>query len=389
MKSPLIIIGTGIAAYTLAREFRKLDTTSPLMLISEDDGASYPKPMLSNALTKNKTAEDIVMFDAEAMAEKLNAEIKTNTQVKSINTSEQSLMLSDGSQCHYSQLVLAVGANPITLPMKGDAADELLSINNLSDYSAFREQLEGAKKVAIIGPGLIGCEFANDLLNAGIKVSIIGPSEYPMNNLLPKQVGEALKLELTSIGAQWHLETAVESVNKSETGEGYQLALGNGEIVEADLVLSVIGLRANIELAKQTGLELNRGIVTDRSLQTSVEKVYALGDCAEVAGHNLLYIAPIMAGAKALAKTLAGTRTQVTYPAMPVAIKTPCYPLLVAAPARQAQGEWHVQTSESGFGLKALFKDENEHLLGFVLSGDMLNEKRDLTAQLADVLGAE
>jgi rubredoxin-NAD+ reductase len=157
---PIIIIGTGMAAYSLAREFRKLDKTIPLTLISSDDGRSYPKPMLSNALSKGKTAEQVAMFDAAAMAKTLNAEIIIDSVVEQLNPQSHSLIMEDGSQYYYEKLVLAVGATPITIPIKGDAAGEVLSINNLLDYTIFRERLANAKHVALIGPGLIGCEFA-------------------------------------------------------------------------------------------------------------------------------------------------------------------------------------------------------------------------------------
>lgn len=382
---PVIIIGTGIAGYTLAREFRKLDTESPLLLISADDGASYPKPMLSNALTKGKTPEQLAMFSAEAMSEKLDAQILSFTKVVEIDESHHTITTSRGEKLSYSQLVLALGANAVRIPMDGDAVDDVLSVNDLTDYSVFRDKLLTAKHVAIIGPGLIGCEFANDLLNTGSEVSIIGPSSYPIQNLLPPVVGEQLAENLTKLGANWQLNTTTKSINKN-ADNSYQLELTNGEIIHADVVLSAVGLRAHTDLAKQTGLTVNRGIVTDIMLKTSADDIYAIGDCAEVAGHNLLFIAPITAAAKSLALTLSGSPTSVSYPAMPVTIKTPCYPLVVAPPTPGLEGEWHYEPIESGFGLRALFKDDQGDLLGFVLSGDAVGEKRVYGEQLADIL---
>ena len=140
---PVIIIGTGIAAYTLAREFRKLDSESQLILISADDGRSYPKPMLSNALTKNKTADEIALFSPEEMAEKLNAEILIFTEVISIEPLSHTLLLTNKEgrgTLSYKQLILALGAHPIQLSIEGNAKDELLSINDLTDYTTFRKR---------------------------------------------------------------------------------------------------------------------------------------------------------------------------------------------------------------------------------------------------------
>ena len=211
---PIIIIGTGMAGYSLAREFRKLDQTAPLTLISSDDGRSYPKPMLSNALAKGKTADQIAMFDAEAMAKTLGAEILTHRTVVKIEPKIQALGLDDGSQQKYSKLILALGASPIVIPIGGDAAEDVLSINDLMDYTVFRERLAGANHVALIGPGLIGCEFANDLVaSSDVRVSIIGPDLLPMSNVLPKPVAEQLHHKLSESGVEWHLGSTTESIN--------------------------------------------------------------------------------------------------------------------------------------------------------------------------------
>tara|TARA_R110002049_G_scaffold62592_4_gene167052 strand:+ start:2854 stop:4026 length:1173 start_codon:yes stop_codon:yes gene_type:complete len=387
---PIIIIGSGFAGYTLAREFRKLDSTSPLIIITSDDGRSYPKPMLSNALSKGKTADQLSLSSAEAMEKTLNATVITDSVVEHIDPQQQTVTISNASPLHYKQLVLALGATPIRNVLDGNATNNVLSINNLSDYSTFRKQLVDAKHVTIIGPGLIGCEFANDLINSGITVSVIGPSKLPMDTLLPAPIASELKATLSKAGVDWYLESTVIAINHATSSDlnmdGYQLSLSNGDLIHADIVISAIGLRPDIELANAMGITVNRGIVTDEYLQTNQPNIYALGDCAEVTGHNLLYIAPILAAAKALAKTLSGLTTAVKYPAMPVAIKTPDYPLVVAAPALVETGSWQFESAPSGFGIKGVFTNDNNALLGFVLSGDMVSEKQALTKQLPDII---
>lgn len=384
---PIIIIGSGFAGYTLAREFRKLDSTSPLIIITSDDGRSYPKPMLSNALSKGKTAEQLALSSSEAMAKTLNITILNNSIVSDIDPQLQTVTITNAAPLHYKQLVLALGATPIRNVLQGNATDDVLPINNLNDYTKFREQLVNANHVAIIGPGLIGCEFANDLINTGIAVSVIGPSKLPMDGLLPEPIATELKTTLSNAGVDWHFQSTVTTINHTTTDtNAYELILSNGNSIQADVVISAIGLCPNIELAKTIGIAVKRGIVTDEYLQTSQRNIYALGDCAEVAGHNLLFIAPILAAAKALAKTLSGQTTAVKYPAMPVAIKTPNYPLIVATPALLATGSWQFESASSGFGIKATFTNESAALLGFVLSGDMVSEKQVLTKLLPDIL---
>lgn len=375
-----------MAGYTLAREFRKLDQTTPLTLISSDDGSSYPKPMLSNALHKNKTAQQIVMFDAQTMAKKLDAKIITNKTVKHIDSQSHFLILDDLSQHSYNKLILAVGASPASLSIEGDANKEVLSINNLQDYAIFREKLDYAKHVALIGPGLIGCEFANDLItNRDVQVSVIGPNLLPMDNLLPVPLALELQKHLSNAGVEWYLGATTKSL--SYNNDGYDLQLSTQVSIQPDLVVSAIGLKPNISLASKAGLTVDHGIVTDQFLQTSNDDIYAIGDCAEVVGYNLLFVAPILAGAKSLAKTLTGELTPVQYPTFPVVVKTPLYPLIIALPNNQSDGEWHIETASSGLGAKALLVNKNNGaLLGYVLSGDSVTYKQQLTEQLPKLL---
>jgi rubredoxin-NAD+ reductase len=205
-----------------------------------------------------------------------------------------------------------------------------------------------------------------------------------MDSVLPEPVAKELQQHLTDAGVEWHLGATTKAINYA--GDGFDLALSNGTIIKADLVVSAVGLRSNIKLASQAGLEVHRGVVTDAFLQTVDDDIYALGDCAEVVGHNLLFIAPLLVAAKALAKTLAGERTKVHYPAMPVAVKTPLYPLVIASPARELKGDWVFEKAASGFGIKGLFVGSDETLLGFVLSGDCVKEKQILAKQLPDIL---
>ena len=151
----ITIIGSGLAGYTLAREIRKLDKEIPIRIITADNGVFYSKPMLSNALAKNQTAAQLAMNTAVEMAEKNNLQIVNNCHVEKIDSNNKNIITSEGNY-EYSNLVIATGANPIRIPVAGDGADDILSVNSLDDYATFREQLGSKKSVAILGAGLIG-----------------------------------------------------------------------------------------------------------------------------------------------------------------------------------------------------------------------------------------
>lgn len=381
----IVIIGTGIAGYTVAREFRRRDEETELLLISRDDGHSYSKPMLSNALTKNKTADELVMGNPEKMAGDLKAEIWNNTQVINIDAQEHSLDVERNGQIEtvsYDRLVLANGANTINAPIEGDAADRVLSINDLEDYRAFREQLEKGKRIVIIGAGMIGCEFANDLSTVDAQVSIVNLSSHALALMIPEAAAKLLQEKLSALGVNWHFSNSVTHVEKE--GEALRVTLKDGTQLSCDLVLSAIGLRPNLSLAESAGLETERGIKVNRFLQTSDKDIYALGDCAQVEDLTLPFIMPLMTSARALAATLADEETSVRYPAMPVALKTPCCPTVVCPAPRKMEGEWETEINDQG--LCALFKDDKGTIHGFTLMGERTSEKTALAKQVPDWL---
>jgi len=379
---PLVIIGTGLAGYNLAREWRKLDPDTHLLMLTQDDGAFYSKPMLSNALTRGKTAAELPMGSAEKMMADLSALILTHTSVTAIDNQNKTLTLKTGETRTYSNLVLALGATAIIFPMQGDAVDEVFTVNDLNSYAAFRQAITGKRHITILGPGLIGCEFANDLLNAGYQVSLVGPGTQPLSRLLPPAASSAIQSALTNEGINWQLGTACRAIDHHQ--DRLRLTLENGEQLDSDVVLSAVGLRPNCELAKMAGIDVNRAIVVDRYLQTSLEDIYALGDCAEVEGLVLPYVLPLMNSARALAKTLLGEKTAVSYPAMPVVVKTPAHPVVVSTPDTDQKGEWRID--ENSDGVMACFYADDERLLGFALTGGRVSEKQRLSKLLPVVL---
>lgn len=381
--APVVIVGSGLGGFTVAREFRKLDKTTPLVVLSRDHAGFYSKPMLSNALAGNKSAAALVMKPADTMALETNASVRANVHVARIDTTAQTVELDGGEVLIYRDLVLALGADALRLPLEGDAADAVLSVNDLDDYARFADRLVGVKTVAILGGGLIGCEFANDLLHRGITATVIDLADRPLSRLLPEAASALLRQRLEAAGVRFRFNVAASAVHRADAG--FELLLSDGSRVTADLVLSAIGLRPRTALAHAAGIEVNRGIVTNRALATSAPHVFAVGDCAEVVGHNLPYVMPLMQQARALAATLAGTPTPVVYPAMPVMVKTPACPTVVCPPPMAAAGEWRVSRTEDG--CDARFVGPDGSLLGFALLGTATAQKQALAAQVKGLLG--
>ena len=378
---PVIVVGTGLAGYNFAREYRKLNTTTPLIMITSDDGRMYYKPAISTGYHTNKSPDQLATATAEEMALELKAEIQTFTSIKSIDEHNQLIETSNGN-LNYEKLVLATGARCIELPIAGDGLESIYSINNLMDYSAFRQAMEGKKHVLIIGGGLIGSEYANDLIQSGYEVTVVDPLPSVLSTLMPKAASDSVKNALANAGVQFHFETVVEKIENQATG--VKATLASGKEVEADIVLSAVGVRPDLTLAKTAGLQTNRGIITDRSLKTSASNIYALGDCAEVDTHLLFYVAPLVEGAKKLASTINGEEQQVYYGTMPVIIKTTLFPVTVSPPPK-TDGQWHIDI-ESSTGVKALFKTPEGELVGYALTGDCTKFRDELNMSLRPIM---
>ncbi len=378
--SGLVIIGSGLAGYMVAKEWRKHDTATPLTIITQGNGDFYSKPLLSTALTQKRTPEVLPTSSAIQMAEQLNAKIITQTHVNAIQPDNKTIIYND-EKLTYDMLVLAVGADTIKPAIMGNAADKLISVNSLEEYSVFRNKLHPDARITILGAGLVGCEFANDLANVGHPVDVVALCPYPLDRLVTPEMGEVIRASLEQSGVNWHLSQSVERVDQDD--DSFVLTLNNGEHLKSDVVLSAVGLRPHVELAKAAGLRVDRGILVDKFLATSAESIYALGDCAEVCGCILQYVAPLLACSRALAKTLAGEPTEVIYPAMPVVLKTPACPLVVSPPPQDLEGEWRV--SGSNFDRRALFYDTEQQLRGFALTGTLVKERAELQKLLPPI----
>ncbi|CAI8877670.1 rubredoxin---NAD+ reductase [Pseudomonas jessenii] len=372
---PVVIIGSGHAGYGLAQALRKQDPNLEIRVLTRESGHVYSKPALSIALAQGRSATALASESPLEVEQRLGIRVYPHCQVERIDSQARRLHTNLGEMT-YSQLVLASGAAPIRIPIEG-CADALVSVNNLSDYQAFRTQLDGMRRIAILGDGLIGCEFANDLASSGFEVQVIGLGAWPMERLLPQPAGLHLQQALSELGVRWSLQTTLQQIERST--DGFELTLANGEQHQADLVLSAIGLRPNQELALACGLECGRGIKVDEYLETSTPGIYALGDCIEIDGQLMPYLAPINQGIEALARTLSGQPTIVRYPLMPVTVKTPAAPLcLLAAPA-DCTGEWRIESTADG--LSAAFHDDVGTLRGFALLGRQAQQQRSAWLQ--------
>lgn len=354
------------------------EIVAPLVIVCADDGADYPKPQLSHAVSKRQSAADLIRKSAKEVALELKALLLTGQQVNAIDPERQVIQLAE-RELPYRDLVLAVGAEAWVPPVSGDAVDAIITLNSLQHYQQYQEQLVNSQRILIVGSGLIGSELANDFLLAGKQITLCDPTDRLLYSLTPDFVSERLHSVLAQAGCKFAFNTTLASLDRQS--DGLLATFSDGTSIVVDSVVCAAGLRPRIALAQVAGLNVNRGIVVDKQLATSASHIYALGDCAEIDGQLLPYLQPITLSAQALAKTLAGEQTLVQWPVMPVNVKTSSYPVQLAGEVRSDDLIWQLDEDDNGLTGQAFRHDA---LVGFVTSGQHITRSMALIKQLAE-----
>ena len=381
MSVPIIIIGSGFAAYQLIKTIRRTDQAIAISVFTLDAGDDYNKPDLSHVFTNNQCSTDLIRLSGEAFAAEFNVHLYAFTQVDSINCEYQEILV-EGVVYPYSKLVLATGAQAFIPPMLGDATDKVITLNSLREFESAQQQLQQAKRVLVIGAGLIGTEIAMDLSSSGKKVLVVDPSKGLMANMLPDLVANQLRNKMADAGVIFELGKTIHSLDMSEVG--LRVTLSSGEIELVDCVIAAAGLKANTGLARKSGITVNNGLVVNLQLQTSAKNIYALGDCAEINGKVMSYLQPIMLSANALAKTLLGQATDLKLPAMLVKVKTPQMPMQLGGNMVNGVTSWQADIDTEGCSVKAY--NEQKQMVGFIVTEGHMKKAFPLLRELPATL---
>jgi rubredoxin---NAD+ reductase len=379
----IVVVGSGLAGFGVLRELRRLSPEAKLTMVTLEDGHFYSKPALSTAFAKGKTAETLVTSDAQKMIAQLKLDARICREAESIDRKGKALCTT-GGPILYDKLVLAMGATPFRPEIEGAAAHRAISVNQLEHYAYFREQLPDNAHVLIMGSGLVGTEFANDLITNGYQVTVVDMFPLPLAQLVPPAVGESVRDALASEGVEWHLGRKVVAINYKGGSTGYVATLDDGSDVEADLVLSAVGLRPNVALAQEAGIDVGMGIKVNQYGKTSDPDIYAIGDCAEYQHGLSAYVTPIMAAARGIAPSVLGTATEIRFPPLAVQVKTTLYPINLLPPKRGCIGDWHVTECDAD-GEKHLFIDDSGVVRGYVLTRDKTEQRMEMDTKVGEL----
>lgn len=375
MSDGIVIIGSGFAARQLVKNIRKQDPNIPLTLIAADSMDEYNKPDLSHVVSRGQNADDLTLQTAGEFAEQYNLRLFPHTWVSDIDADNQRVKSQD-REWRYDKLVLATGATPFIPPVPG--RELMLTLNSQREYGAAQSQLRDAKRVLIVGGGLIGCELAMDFCRAGKAVTVVDNSASVLSALMPPEASSRLQHRLTDMGVHLMLKTQLESLEQST--DGIRVTFDRQRTVMVDAVVAAAGLRPETALARHAGLEINRGVVVNSQLQTSHPAIYALGDCAEINGMVLPFLQPILLSAMCLGKNLLAQQGELKLPPMLVKVKTPDLPLHLAGDTRREDLTWNIVAAKDGLVAKGV--DAENRLRAFLVSEDRMKDAFALLRQL-------
>lgn len=375
MSDGIVIIGSGFAARQLVKNIRKQDPNIPLTLIAADSMDEYNKPDLSHVVSRGQNADDLTLQTAGEFAEQYNLRLFPHTWVSDIDADNQ-VVKSQDREWRYDKLVLATGATPFIPPVPG--RELMLTLNSQREYGAAQSQLRDAKRVLIVGGGLIGCELAMDFCRAGKAVTVVDNSASVLSALMPPEASSRLQHRLTDMGVHLMLKSQLESL--AQSADGIRVTLDRQRTVTVDAVVAAAGLRPETALARHAGLKTHRGVVVNSQLQTSHTAIYALGDCAEINGMVLPFLQPILLSAMCLGKNLLAQQGELKLPPMLVKVKTPDLPLHLAGDTRREDLTWNIIAAKDGLVAKGV--DAENQLRAFVVSEDRMKDAFALLKQL-------
>jgi nitrite reductase (NADH) large subunit len=304
MSEPLVVIGNGMAAARFVEELsRRALGRYAVAVVGEEPQLAYNRVLLSAVLAKEVPPSEVVLRSAAWWRERGVTLLYGHAAV-AIDPHIRRVRLANGATLPYGNLVLATGSRPIRLGVPGMGLRGVLTFRDLGDVAAIAGAAAPGSKAAVIGGGLLGLEAAYGLAKAGVQTSVIHLMDRLMERQLDDRAAAMLRRAVEQKGIAVHLEAETAALRGARRVEAVELA--DGRVIEADLVVVAVGIRANVELARTAGLAVNRGIVVDDRLATSIAGIHAIGECAEHRGVCYGLVEPAHEQAGVLARRLAG-----------------------------------------------------------------------------------
>jgi nitrite reductase (NADH) large subunit len=367
MSEPLVIVGNGMAAARFCEELvDRACGRYAIAVIGEEPRLAYNRVLLSSLLADEVSATDVELKPARWWRDR-GVTVLYGHPATAIDPAIRRVRLANGASIPYSKLVIATGSRPIRLTAPGMDLNGVKVFRDFADVAELRSAAKGARAV-VIGGGLLGLEAAYGLAKGGAKVTLVHLMDRLMERQLDARAAQMLAREVEARGVSVLLGAETTKVEGHCRVEGVRLA--DGRVIEADLLVVAVGVRPNVELARTAGIEVNRGIVVDDGLQTSIADIHAIGECAEHRGQCYGLVEPAHEQARVLAQRLAGVDARYPGSVLATNLKVSGVKVFSAGDFLGAAGTEAIVLSDPGLKTYKKLVIANDRLVGAVLFGD-------------------
>lgn len=299
----IVIAGNGVSSITLVKELKKLSNNANIEIFTDEPRPFYWRPRLIEVLANEASIDKITPYDKEWYAEH-NVKLHLSDPVVKVNFSEKKSVSRSGLEVEYDAFVFANGCKPFVLPIPGKDLKNVYTIRTYEDVVEIKKHYGASKKFVIIGGGILGIEVAAALNRAGEKnVTVVEYFPYLLPRQLDKPGAAILKTSLEkNYQLKFLLGKATSELKGNEKVE--KIVFSDKSSVEADVVLFSTGVQPRVSIAKEAGINVEKGVVVDDRLQTNVKDIYAIGDVAQHRKRLYGTVPPSVEQARILANVL-------------------------------------------------------------------------------------
>ena len=270
----IVIVGGGAAGFSAAEMLRRQEFRGSIVMLSNDTAPPVDRPNLSKDYLAGSAPEDWLPLRPDSFYADAGIELRLESNVTSIDSKARNIVVAGGGTVPYDRLLLATGAEPVRLPIPGADQPHVHTLRSLADCRAIIAAASGARRAIVIGASFIGLEAAAALRARNIEVHVVAPEQRPMERVLGADMGDFVRALHEQHGVVFHLGDTVVAI------DGKRASLKSGGVLEAEMVVVGVGVRPRLALAEQAGLVLDRGVVVNAQLETSIPGIFAAGDIA-------------------------------------------------------------------------------------------------------------
>lgn len=385
----VLVIGAGPAGTRCAELLAQAGAR--VTLCGEEPGLPYDRVALGRVLSGQAEARALVTHDAARLRD-LGIRFRAGTRIVALDPRARRARTAQGETIGFDRAVLALGSEPLRLPLPGADLPGVFAYRTLDDALGMRRHLAPGMRAAVIGGGLLGLEAAAALAASGARVAVVHAAAWPMERQLDDGAGVLLARDLAARhGLAFRMPAATAAIEGDNRVQALRLA--DGTRLPAEMVVMAVGVRPQVALARAAGIAVGRGVLVDEAMRTSAADVLAIGECAEHRGAVCGLVAPALAMAEAAAATLAGQPARYAPRPAPAALKVAGLAVWSAGEIAPADAE-AITLSDAAFGRYRRLWLRQGRLVGAVLYGDdadapffqeLIASGRDVAAQRASL----